>query len=93
MEKVRTLLAGFQDASEAAGAQRLIACLKRALLSQGVIRSAAVALGTPALSPEAARRFDEAFAALRARSHETIGEPWVTLPPGELGGARHGGWL
>jgi dihydrodipicolinate synthase/N-acetylneuraminate lyase len=88
MQKVRSLLEAFQSACQAAGSQHLIACLKRALLAQGVIRSAAVALGTPALSAEAARRFDEDFAVLRVRSQESIGEPWVTLPPGALGGAR-----
>jgi hypothetical protein len=93
MQKVRSLLEAFQSACEAAGSQHLIACLKRALLAQGVIRSAAVALGTPALSAEAARRFDEAFAELRVRSQERIGEPWVTLPPGALGGSRHGSFL
>jgi dihydrodipicolinate synthase/N-acetylneuraminate lyase len=90
MQQVRRLLEAFQAASEAAGERYLIACLKRALLAQGVIRSAAVALGTPQLTQDAALRFDEAFAALRARSQETIGEPWVTLPPGELGAARYG---
>ena len=93
MQRVRTLLEAFRSATEAAGAEHLIACLKRALLAQGVIRSAAVALGTPPLAADAARRFDEAFAALRARSQETIGEPWVTLPPGELGGSRYGSLL
>ncbi len=93
MQRVRTLLEAFQSASEAAGAERLIACLKRALLAQGVIRSAAVALGTPPLAADAARRFDEDFAALRARSQQTIGEPWVTLPPGEFGASRHGSFL
>jgi dihydrodipicolinate synthase/N-acetylneuraminate lyase len=88
MQQLRGLLGAFQSA---AGDRHLIACLKRALLAQGVIRSAAVALGTPQLTPDAALRFDEAFAALRARSQETIGEPWVTLPPGELGAARHRG--
>jgi dihydrodipicolinate synthase/N-acetylneuraminate lyase len=93
MQRVRTLLEAFQSAAEAAGKERLIACLKRALLAQGVIRSAAVALGTPALAPDAAQRFDEAFAELRARSRQTIGEPWVSLPPGQTGSSRHGSFL
>jgi len=93
MQQVRGLLEAFQSATEAAGAKHLIACLKRALLAQGVIRSAAVALGTPPLAADAALRFDEAFAALRAKSQQTVGEPWVTLPPGELGAARHGSLL
>jgi dihydrodipicolinate synthase/N-acetylneuraminate lyase len=93
MEKLRKLFEAFRSATEAAGAQRMIACIKRALLSLGVIRSAAVAPGTPALSAEAAARFDEAFAALRTQIQETIGEPWVSLPPSELEVARPGSRL
>ena len=93
MQQVRTLLAAFQSAALAAGPKHLIACLKRGLLAQGVIRSAAVALGTPPLAADAALRFDAAFAALRAKSQEWIGEPWVTQPPGEHGAARPGSLL
>ena len=80
-------------ATHAAGAKHTIACLKRALLALGVIRSAAVAPGTPALAADAAARFDEAFAALRSQIQETIGEPWVSLPPSELEVARPGSRL
>jgi len=93
MDQVRRLLEGFRSATHAAGAKHTIACLKRALLSLGVIRSAAVARGTPALAADAGARFDEAFAALRTQIQETIGEPWVSLPPSELEVARPGSRL
>ncbi|MBW1687626.1 MAG: hypothetical protein JRS35_21530 [Deltaproteobacteria bacterium] len=66
-----------------AGPRRSIACLKRALLSMGVISSAAVAEGTLALTRPDAERFDESFAAVRAMVRQRIGEPWVTRLPGE----------
>ncbi len=90
MDQVRTLLEGFRAATHAAGAKLTIACLKRALLSLGVIRSAEVAVGTQSLSPDAAIRFDEAFATLRSQIQETLGEPWVSLPLSELEVARSG---
>jgi dihydrodipicolinate synthase/N-acetylneuraminate lyase len=93
MEQVRRVLEGFRAATHAAGAKHTIACLKQALLALGVIRSAAVAAGTPALAPDAAARFDVAFAALRSQIQETIGEPWMSLPPSELEVARPGSRL
>jgi dihydrodipicolinate synthase/N-acetylneuraminate lyase len=93
MDQMRGLFEAFHSATQAAGAQHMIACLKRALVSRGVIRSAAVAHGTPALAADAAARFDEAFAALRSQIQQTIGEPWVSLPPGELEVARPGSRL
>jgi dihydrodipicolinate synthase/N-acetylneuraminate lyase len=93
MRQVRSLLEAFRAATQAAGAKHTIACIKRALLAQGVVRSAAVARGTPALAADAAARFDEAFAAVRAMSQETIGEPWTTLTPDELESPRPGSRL
>jgi dihydrodipicolinate synthase/N-acetylneuraminate lyase len=90
MERLRRVLEAFQSAVRSAGPHHMIACVKRALLAQGVIQSAAVASGTPQLPADAALRFDAAFAALRAQSQETIGESWTTLPPGERGAARGG---
>jgi hypothetical protein len=90
MRQVRSVLEAFRSATQAAGAKHAIACIKRALLGLGVVRSAAVARGTPALSADAAARFDDAFAALRAMSQETIGEPWVSLPSDELEASRSG---
>jgi dihydrodipicolinate synthase/N-acetylneuraminate lyase len=93
MRQVRSVLESFRAATQAAGAKQGIACLKRALLALGVVRSAAVARGTPELSADAAARFDDAFAALRAMSQETIGEPWVSLAPDDLEAPRPGNLL
>jgi dihydrodipicolinate synthase/N-acetylneuraminate lyase len=93
MQQARRVLEAFSAATHAAGAKHAIACFKRALKTLGVIHSAAVARGTPELAPEAAARFDAAFAAVRAESQETIGEPWMTLAPGESESARSGSRL
>jgi dihydrodipicolinate synthase/N-acetylneuraminate lyase len=93
MAQVRAVIEAFRAAAHAAGAKHTIACLKRALLGLGVIHSAAVARGTPALEPAAAERFDAAFAGVRALSQETIGEPWVSLVPSELEVPRRGSLL
>jgi dihydrodipicolinate synthase/N-acetylneuraminate lyase len=90
MDQVHAVLEAYRLAKQAAGPRQAIACIKRSLLSLGVIRSAAVAPGTPALTEDAALRFDQAFAAVRAQSQETIGDPWVTLPPAELEVTRPG---
>jgi len=49
----------------------------------GVISSAAVAAGTPALARVDAERFEASFGAVRAMARQRIGEPWVTRLPGE----------
>jgi dihydrodipicolinate synthase/N-acetylneuraminate lyase len=83
MEQVREVLEAFREHTRQAGGGRSIACLKRALLSMGVISSSAVAEGTPDLASPAAERFDEGFAALRSMVRQRIGEPWVTRLPDE----------
>jgi hypothetical protein len=83
MEQVHEVLRAFARAAQPGGRKREIAAFKRALVRLGVIRSAAVAPGTPALSPEDAERFDERFAAVRELARERIGEPWVSLAPAE----------
>jgi dihydrodipicolinate synthase/N-acetylneuraminate lyase len=83
MDRIREVLDLFQLRTRQEGSSRMIACLKRALLSLGVIGSAAVARGTPQLSAHAAGRFDEAFAEIRELARECIGAPWVSLAPGE----------
>jgi dihydrodipicolinate synthase/N-acetylneuraminate lyase len=90
MEQVREVLEAFRVRTHRAGPHRSIACLKRALLSMGVISSAAVAEGTPALAPADAERFDESFAGVREMVRQRIGEPWVTRLPwdGSAQGAR-----
>jgi len=87
MEQVHEVLRAFADATELSGRKCGIAAFKRALLGLGVVRSAAVAPGTPELSADDAARFDEAFAAVRVLSSERIGEPWVSVAPGAQGGA------
>jgi dihydrodipicolinate synthase/N-acetylneuraminate lyase len=93
MAQVRTVVEAFRAATQAAGSRLTIACIKRALFSLGVIGSAAVARGTPALPPEDAARFDAAFAAVRALAQELVGEPWVSLAPDELATPRGGALL
>ena len=86
MQQCKRALEAFHDATHAAGGQRSIACLKRALLGLGVVSSDAVAPGTPALSEDEAAAFDAAFAGVREMARELVGEPWVTLSPAGDGG-------
>jgi dihydrodipicolinate synthase/N-acetylneuraminate lyase len=79
MAQVRTVLDAFQVESRATGNGLAIACLKRALLAIGVIRSAAVAADTPRLAATDADRFDEHFARIRVMARDRIGEPWVSV--------------
>jgi dihydrodipicolinate synthase/N-acetylneuraminate lyase len=82
MEQVRSVVEGFRSATEvAAGGRRTIACLKRALLREGVIHSAAVAAGTPALGAPDADRFDARYEAVRESARAQLGPPWVTVVP------------
>jgi hypothetical protein len=78
MEQVHEVLRAFGAATEFDGRKRAIATFKRALLRLGVIQSTAVAPGTPALTGEEERRFDERFEAVRELANERIGEPWVS---------------
>jgi hypothetical protein len=80
MDVVREVVDAFRQATEvAAGGRRTIACLKRALYLDGVISTAAVARGTPALEPPDEGRFDARYAAVRETSREKLGPPWVTV--------------
>ncbi len=78
MEKARRVVEAFSERTFAAGGKRTLACLKRALYREGVISSACVAPGTPALTRVDAERFDEAFADVKAMAAREIGEPWTT---------------
>jgi len=78
MDQVRGVLSAFRSATHEAGGKRSIACLKRALARLGVIGSAAVASGTPALSTQEAESFDAAFERVQLLARETIGDPWVS---------------
>jgi dihydrodipicolinate synthase/N-acetylneuraminate lyase len=80
MQQVRDVLEGFRAATEiGTGARPTIACLKRALYSDGVISSAVVADRTPALDAEEARRFDARYQAVRETARAQLGAPWVTV--------------
>lgn len=78
MERVRRVLEAFRDGTRAAGGKRAVACMKRALLRDGVISSDAVAEGTPALARPDAERFDEVYERVRALARELLEPPWVT---------------
>ena len=78
MNKAQQVFDAFRDRTFVAGGRPTLACLKRALYSEGVISSAQVALGTPPLSSLDAERFDEAFAEVKALAAHEIGEPWLT---------------
>ncbi|MEZ4332104.1 MAG: dihydrodipicolinate synthase family protein [Myxococcota bacterium] len=79
MDRVQRVVDGFRDCSTLPSGKRpTLACLKRALVLEGVISSGCVAKGTSALPKDDTARFDEAWAALKAMAVREIGEPWVT---------------
>jgi len=88
MERVRGVLESFRSGTRSAGGKRSIACLKRALLNQGVIRSDAVAAGTPALARPDAERFDEVFEQVHAEARAQLVPTWVTRSPADPAGER-----
>ncbi len=82
MDAAERVLSAFRAATKAGGASRTIACLKRALLLEGVLTSDAVAPGTPALGAAEAAQFDAAFEGVRALARERIEATWVTQGEG-----------
>ena len=90
MDQAREVLEAFRRATAEVGGGHAIACFKRALRSMGVITSAAVAPGTPALEAQQAERFDAAFNRVRALARERIGRPWVTVAPADTNAAAGG---
>jgi hypothetical protein len=88
MQQVHEVLQAFAAATELSGRKCGIAAFKRAVLQLGVVRSAAVAPGTPELTADDAARFDEAFAAVRELAGTRIGAPWVSVAPAARDGAR-----
>jgi dihydrodipicolinate synthase/N-acetylneuraminate lyase len=66
------------QAFEASGSDAMIASIKRALVSLGVITSGAPAPGTPPLEGAAADRFDRAFASLGAALGRASHDPDVS---------------
>lgn len=81
MEAVHSVLEAFRVGTRMAGGKRTIACLKRALLTLGVIPSDAVAAGTPRLTGPDVERFDVAFEQVRALARERLLPTWVTPEP------------
>ncbi|MDX1648399.1 MAG: dihydrodipicolinate synthase family protein [Myxococcota bacterium] len=81
MEGVRRVLEAFRDATRVAAGKRTVACLKRALLRQGVIACDAVAEGTPALLRHDAERFDALFDGVRELAAHELVPTWVTRAP------------
>jgi dihydrodipicolinate synthase/N-acetylneuraminate lyase len=84
MDAVEGVLQAFRSATKESGAHNTIACLKSALRALGVIRSAAVANGTPPLAPDAERNFLERFDGVRAMARERIGPPFVSTLPTDV---------
>ncbi len=78
MMRAQRVVDAFRDRTFAAGGRRTLACLKRALYTEGVISSPCVAPGTPELSSVDAERFDEAFAEVKELAASEIGAPWLT---------------
>jgi dihydrodipicolinate synthase/N-acetylneuraminate lyase len=78
MDKAQRVVDAFRLRTQAEGGRRTLACLKRALYSEGVISSPCVAPGTPELTRVDAERFDEAFAEVKTIAASEIGAPWLT---------------
>jgi len=78
MDQARRVVDGFRERTVAASGKRTLACLKRALWLEGVISSAAVAAGTPALTNVDAERFDRAWDEVKALAAREIRAPWLT---------------
>jgi len=88
MDEVRQVLEAFQSRVAEAGGRHMIACLKHALRSLGVISSACVARGTPRLSEQEAGHFETAFSAVRTLADASIAAPWASqLLEAPAGGA------
>ncbi len=81
MAAVREIVEQFRVGTHSAGGRRTIACLKRALVTLGVIGSDAVARGTPGLTRPDAERFDAVFEEVRAAARERLRPAWITRAP------------
>ena len=79
MDASQRVADAFRDCTTLASGKRpTLACLKRALVHDGVITSGCVAPGTPAIPADEVARFDDAYEAVKAMAVREIGEPWVT---------------
>lgn len=76
MDQAQRVADAFRDYTTLASGKRpTLACLKRALVYDGVISSGCVAPGTPVIPADEVARFDDAYAAVKAMSVQEIGEP------------------
>jgi len=81
MDRAQRVADAFRDCTTlSTGKRPTLACLKRALVHDGVISSGCVAPGTPPLPPAETERFDAAYEAVQAMAAREVGEPWVTKP-------------
>lgn len=81
MVQVKEVLNHYRQGARSLDVRCSIACIKRALLRSGVIDNAAVAPGTPALSPEDAERFDLVWDEVLALARDNLIPTWVTRNP------------
>jgi dihydrodipicolinate synthase/N-acetylneuraminate lyase len=78
MNRAHQVVEAFRECTVTASGKRALACLKRGLYREGVISNAAVAAGTPELSPADVNAFDVAFEAVKTMAATEIGDPWLT---------------
>lgn len=79
MDQAQRVADAFRDCTTLSNGKRpTLACLKRALVVDGVVSSACVAPGTSPLPAGELARFDDAWVAVKAMAAREIGEPWVT---------------
>ena len=82
MDRLGQALQGLRSATRftASGRteKRSIACLKRALLLEGVLSDATVAPGTPTLSAEQTAAFDAHYAKVRAEVQAAVAPRWCS---------------
>ncbi len=91
MNRYRAVLAEFQDACSFLRAgtpyRPMLACFKAALAESGVVRSDAVAPGTPALTAVERREFARRLAELRAKWARVLEPGWTSEYHAAAGGS------
>jgi len=78
MREAKEVVDAFRSATQLGASRPTIACLKRALYLDGVVTSDAVAARTPQLSGDDAKRFDDAYAAVKELARTRLGDTWTT---------------
>ena len=78
MDAAQRVVEAFRSAAAVSSGKRTLACLKRALVLEGVISSAHVAPGTPSLDAADAAQFDAAWSAVKAHAADEIAPGWHT---------------